>query len=59
MTFQDATDEDDRGVADHPKSTNTPEKAKSLHKAARAQILAGGYTKGLCRFEPNISSSIE
>lgn len=59
MTFQDDTDEDDRGVADHPKSANTPEKAKGSHKAARAQILAGGYTKGLCRFEPNFRSSTE
>lgn len=59
MTFQDATDEEDRGVADRPKSTNTPEKAKGSQKAASAQILAGGYTKGLCRFEPNFISSVK
>ena len=47
MTFQDATDEEDRGLADRPKATNAPEKGKGSHKAANAQILAGGYTKGL------------
>ena len=47
MMSQDAVDENVRGVADHYKVTNTPEQTKGSHETATAQILAGGYTKGL------------
>lgn len=53
MTSQDAVDENVRGVADHYKVTNAPEQTKGSHKIAPAQILAGGYTKGLYMIKHN------
>jgi len=47
MSSRDAIDEKDQGIADHCQATKTPEKTKGSHKTASAQILAGGYTKGL------------
>lgn len=47
MSTQDPNDDEDQGIADDPGLTNGPEKTKGSHKAASAQILAGGYTKGL------------
>ena len=49
LASQKAVDEGDLRITDDPKMANPPEKTKGCHKAASAQILAGGYTRGSCR----------
>lgn len=46
---QDVTGDGDQGDTENSEVKNLPDKESESTKVINAQILAGGYTKGLCR----------
>lgn len=44
---QDASDDEDQGDTENSEVKNVPVERPGAAKAVNAQILAGGYTKGL------------